>query len=465
VDFTNGRAAQLDAGQPSARKYEAYVTAGRFEESRYDTKANCSPAIRASAGANGYHDDPGEGQRLASSVRDSGDHARVDRAGRTYARVYAPVRRGAAHGMVEHAVEASGGRVIFSSGPSIAPLFVGIEGPDGNRIGVNAYVFHANKVTTRNRPSDEHRAQIRYGDVNRKAWRESGHPLGFDPGGVDLTVVLVGHPDAGLLIALDPLAYDPLPLGNSIYFKDADVAAAVRDGWRVWERNTHGGTRKGAVEPGLETIVAFTPDRLLDFLAVERQAQTLRLDHALRFRVAERGGAERITQQMHELEQAFALSSHDLLDIIGRKSRLAMAVRGGVAEHHLGLVLEADAAVARAEEGHLEGPPDFHVELIDGRKVTVECKNASPKLYADGTPKVEVQKTRASKGDPTSRFYTPASFDVVAVCMYGPTGAWTFRYRRSADLLVHEDHPGRIAALQRITEDWAMSLSDALDAQ
>jgi hypothetical protein len=122
--------------------------------------------------------------------------------------VYAPVRRRAAHGVVEHVVEASGGRVIFSSGPAIAPLFVGIEGPDGDRIGVNAYVFHANQVTTRNR-----------------------------------------------------------------------------------------------------------------------------------------------------------------------------------------------------------------------------------------------------------------SFDVVAVCMYGPTGAWTFRYRRSADLLVHEDHPGRIAPLQRITEDWAMSLSDALDAQ
>jgi hypothetical protein len=366
--------------------------------------------------------------------------------------------------MIERAVDASGGRLLFSSGPSVAPLFVGVEGPDGDRVGVSAYVFHASKVTTRNRPSDEHRAQIRYGDVNSKAWREAGHPLGFDPAGVDLTLVLVAHPDAGLLIALDPLAYDPLPLGNSIYFKDADIDTAGRERWRVWERNTHSGTRKGTVEPGLETIVAFTPDRLLDFLAVERQAQTLHLDHALRFRVAERGAAERVTQQMHELEQAFALSSHDLLDIIGRKSRLAMAMRGGVAEHHLGLVLEADAAVAHAEEGHQEGPPDFYVELVDGRRVTVECKNASPKLYADGTPKVEVQKTRASQGDPTSRFYTSASFDVVAACMYGPTGAWTFRYRRSVDLLEHRDHPGRIAPLQPIADDWTTSLTDALDA-
>jgi hypothetical protein len=396
-------------------------------------------------------------------VRVDHDDPAVDRAGRTYARVYAPFQRAAGHALVEEAVTASGASLIFSSGPSIAPLFVGVEAPDGDRIGVNAYVFHASKVATRHRPSDEHRAQIRYGDVNSKRWRESGHPLGFDPAGIDLTLVLVAHPDAGLLLALDPLAYDPLPLGNSIYFKDADIDAAIGDGWRVWERNTHGGTRKGAVEPGLETIVAFRPERFLDFLAVERQAQTLRLDHALRFRVAERGATERLPQGLHELEEAFGLSSFDILDIIGRKSRLAMAMRGGVAEHHLGLVLDEDPVVRGADEGQQEGPPDFFVELVDRRRVTVECKNASPELYADGTPKVEVQKTRASKGDPTSRFYTPQSFDVVAACMYGPTGAWNFRFRRSADLVEHPSHSGRIAPLQWITDEWASSLAAALD--
>jgi hypothetical protein len=363
--------------------------------------------------------------------------------------------------MLERAVEAAGGRLLHSTGPSTAPVFLGIEAPDGEPIGVMAYVFHANKEATVNRPSDEHRGQIRYGDV--KVWRESSHPLGFDPAAVDLTVVLVAHPDAGLLIALDPLAYDPLPLGNSIFFKDEDIVAAARDGWRVWERNTHSGTRKGAVEPGLETIIAFGPDRLFDFLAVERQAQTLRLDHALRYRVAERGATGRVAQGLHELEQAFGLSSSELLDIVGRKSRLAMAMRGGVAEHHLGLALDDDSLVRSAEEGHQEGPPDFFVEMADGRTVTIECKNASPKRYADGTPKVEVQKTRASKGDPTSRFYAPTAFDVVAACMYGPTGAWTFRYRRSADLIQHASHPGRIAALQPITDEWAGSLAEALD--
>jgi hypothetical protein len=382
--------------------------------------------------------------------------------GRDYARIYRPVQRRVVHTMVERAVAESGGRVVFSSGAGCAPLFLGIDGPDGDRLGLNAYVFHANKVATRNRPSDEHRAQIRYGDVNSRVWREAGHPLGFDPGGVDLTLVLVAHPEAHLLIGLDPLAYDPLPLGNSIYFKDEDVECARRDGWAVWERDTHAGTRKGAVEPGLETVVAFAPHRLLDFLAVERQAQTLHLDQPLRFTVAERAASTRLTQGLHELEQAYGLSARDLLDIVNRKSRLAMAMRGGVAEHHLGLALAADPDVARAEEGQQEGPPDFLVDLADGRRVAVECKNASPKRYRDGTPKVEVQKTRTSKGDPASRFYSPRSFDVIAACMYGPTGRWTFRYRRSSALLEHPEHHGRIAPLQPITSDWDSTLLSAV---
>jgi len=401
------------------------------------------------------------GERTDGSRR-VGDNEAVLGSARTYARTYEPVQRAEVHAMVEHAVVASGGRLLFSSGSSTAPLFLGIEGPDGERIGVTAYVFHANKVRTRNRPDDEHRSQIRYGDVNDRAWRESGHPLGFDPAGIDLTLVLVAHPEAGLLIALDPLAYDPLPIGNSIYFKDTEVVSALASGWHVWERDTHGGTRKGAMEPGLETIVAFAPDRFIDFLSVERQAQTLQLDHVLRYSVAERGADVRVQQSIHELEQAFGLSSHDLLDIIGRKSRLGMAMRGGVAEHHLGLVLDADPAVARAEEGHQEGPPDFFVDLADGREATVECKNASPRRYADGTPKVEVQKTRASQGDPTSRFYTPAAFDVMAACMYGPTGAWTFKYKASADLVAHGKHEGSIAPLQPIDDGWADSLVDAI---
>jgi hypothetical protein len=112
--------------------------------------------------------------------------------------------------------------------------------------------------------------------------------------------------------------------------------------------------------------------------------------------------------------------------------------------------------------GLQEGPPDYVVRLRDGRSVSIECKNASPRLYVDGTPKVEVQKTRTSKSDPVSRLYEPSAFDILAACMYGPTGRWEFRFRRSSALGIHPDHPERIAPLQRIGEEWATDLADVL---
>jgi hypothetical protein len=112
--------------------------------------------------------------------------------------------------------------------------------------------------------------------------------------------------------------------------------------------------------------------------------------------------------------------------------------------------------------GLQEGPPDYVVRLRDGRRASIECKNASPRTYADGTPKVEVQKTRTSKADPASRLYDPGAFDILAACMYGPTGRWTFRFRRSRDLSVHLDHPEKIASLQRVSDDWATDLEDVI---
>jgi hypothetical protein len=94
--------------------------------------------------------------------------------------------------------------------------------------------------------------------------------------------------------------------------------------------------------------------------------------------------------------------------------------------------------------------------------VTVECKNVSPKTLKDGTPKVETQKTRASKGDPKSRYYAPDQFDVVAACMYGPWRRWEFRYKRSSQLYPDRTYPDRIAAIQRIDSSWSSTLLDAL---
>ena len=165
---------------------------------------------------------------------------------------------------------------------------------------------------------------------------------------------------------------------------------------------------------------------------------------------------------LHALEREFELPFEDILDLIRERPRLGVAVRGGVAERHLAIALEANPKVRAVELDESDGPPDVVVELVDGSKWTVECKNASPNTYADGSAKVETQKTRASKGDPKSRLYAPEQFDALAVCMYGPTGRWEFLYKLSEELERHEVHADRLKPIQRINETWAGSLSEAV---
>ena len=131
----------------------------------------------------------------------------------------------------------------------------------------------------------------------------------------------------------------------------------------------------------------------------------------------------------HDLEADFDLTAREILEIISGRMRLAVAVRGGVAEHHLEKRLQADPDVSAVERLDADGLPDFRVVLITGQAVLVECKNVSPTIYANGDYKVEVQKTRASKGDPAEPGCTgPSSSDIVAACLYSATREWTFRY-------------------------------------
>lgn len=386
--------------------------------------------------------------------------------GRSYARRYERVLRRPHHAFVEEAVERSGGRVLFTSGPDSAPLFLGTEDAGGERVGICAYVFLANRRPTRNRPADEHRLQIRYGDVNDAAWRSEDHPIGFDPMAVDVTVVIGVHPETDLIIGLDPLIYTPLPIGISVFFKDAEVDQAKRTGWHVWERDNISGVRRQATRTalGVETLVAFAPCRLLDYVSLERTAQTLRLDPPLRFRAASDLVLPSQSSGIHALEAEFSLSADEILDIIRERPRLGMAVRGGVAERHLFGALAVDQTVADIQVGKQEGPPDLFVNVQGVGLVAVECKNASPKTYADGTPKVETQKTRVSKGDPKSRLYYHAQFDVLAACMYGPWRRWEFRYKRSSGLERDSNYPDRIAPIQRIDGSWSRTLLEAVSS-
>ncbi len=390
-------------------------------------------------------------------------------AGREYARVYDVRGRDDLHAFLVAAVEGSGGRVLYASDPRRAPVYLGVQGARDERLGLLLYPFRMGRTVTRRRPADESKGQIRYG--SEATWHQDEHPVGRDVAGVDTTLVLGVHLADQLLVGLDPGLYDPLPMGISFYAKDAELAAATERGWHVWERVNRPGVRRDAprAQGGLETLVAFAPDRLLDYARFERQAADLGLDQPLRYAAAQAAGRQPAASTagtqvgaLHVLEREFALSSRDILQIIANRNRLAVAVRGGVAEHHLEQILRADPLVGRLDRLDQDAQPDFDVTLNDGRRLLVECKTASPKPYADGSYKVEVQKTRASKGDPASRLYRTEQFDVLAACLYPPTGQWAFRYRTTAALTPHDTHPGRIAPLQRIDGNWSGELADVL---
>jgi hypothetical protein len=385
-------------------------------------------------------------------------------AGRSYAQVYRVSGRSDVHEFLRLAVERSGGEVLYVSEANRAPVYLGIQGANDERIGVLCYPFRCNAPPIRGRAPDEHRLQVRYG--GEEGWFDGEHRIGLDIAGVDTTIVLGVHLEADLLIGLDPLRYDPLPMGISIEFRQGDVDEAQRSGWHVWERETRAGRRRASrSREGLETLIGFHPERLLAYVGFERRASGLGLDPPLRFRAAEVAATDPIVPGGgggRELEGEFDLTSDEILGIISERARLSVAVRGGVAEHHLARHLRRDPWVAAARLIDRDGEPDFDVTVVNGRQVLVECKNISPKTYADGTAKVEVQKTRSQRGDAAGRFYRPEQFDVVAACLYAVTGVWEFRFKATAHMARHEGHPDRLAVLHRIDESWSATLEEAL---
>lgn len=371
-------------------------------------------------------------------------------AGRVYAE---PHRQSGKRDIVEFlgaAVERSGGRLLSITRHTRAPWHVSAVSGEGLRLAAMVYAFRCTTRPIRGREPDERRIQLRYGGEDR--WGEQ--PVGFDPSRSEPTVMVGVDLDAEVLVAIDPVLYDPLPSGISIEYKAAAIEAAAEAGWHVWERETRPGRRRDPRREGVETLVALRPDRFLDWISFEAEAQSLGLEHGLRFRAAERAG-QRPTSLHHELEADFELSAAEILDVIASARRLGVAVRGGVAERHLERVLAADPHVRTVSPIDVDGEPDFEVALLDGRVERVECKVISPTPYADGTPKVEVQKTRGSKGDPASRFYAPSQFHVIAACVWPVSGRWEFRFRRTSGLPLHPDHPGRLAVMHRVDDGWS----------
>ena len=382
-------------------------------------------------------------------------------------RIYQVSRRADIHKFLLEAVRRSGGAVLYASSPMRVPIYLGLEDQDGQRLGLMIYPFRMKRVHTRNRPNDEVRGQLRYGA--EETWPAEDHVVARDMAGVDTTLLLGVYPQEDLILGLDPALYDPLPLGISVYAKDRHADKVRQHGWTVWERTNHAGQRRAAprAAEGLETLVGFGPHRLLDYARFERSASDLGLDPPLRYAAAldaasGSNGRSAATSGRHSLERTFDLTAHEILDIIHNRMRLEVAVKGGVAEHHLGRLLQTDSAVVSVTGLDQDAQPDFEVRMSDGSTVLVECKNVSPERYANGDFKVEVQKTRATSGDPAGRLYRPEQFDVVAACLYSPTRRWDFRFIRSSHLGRHQSHPDRLAATHRVDGRWSETLPAAL---
>jgi hypothetical protein len=162
----------------------------------------------------------------------------------------------------------------------------------------------------------------------------------------------------------------------------------------------------------------------------------------------------------HSLAKQYGLTAHEILDAVNKRFRLKVALEGAVAEVQMEKHVKAlvGSTVERYETYDIDGHPDFGIWLPGSdRRYLAECKNVrdSEEAYREGGEivayKVETQKTRASKGDPTSRFYGVGQFDILGVCLGKKTGKWSdFMFVRAVDLTCHAEHKGKLAVFQRV---------------
>jgi len=154
----------------------------------------------------------------------------------------------------------------------------------------------------------------------------------------------------------------------------------------------------------------------------------------------------------HPLEAKYGLTSPELLDAIDRRFRLKVALEGAVAEVHFERKLKVGSQEGwlRSFESHdTDGMHDFTVTTIQGQPIRVEVKT----IRNGPTPKVEIQKTRNAKDDPSSRFYSAEQFDVIAVCVGRRTGDWSqFRYALAKDLPRHSVYPNKLKVMHDIPD-------------
>jgi len=364
-------------------------------------------------------------------------------------------------------LRAEGCIILRSSEPNEAPFRISFVTPAGERMGIIAYAFLANQKLTKNRPDDEHRFQVKYGSKDGEL-----HDLHQDPFQLYTTLFVGINPERGFFVGADPEVHNPTKFFISVEFKQDHVDEIEKHGWHAWERETRG--REG--EP-VEVLVGGTSKSFLQYVRFERAA--LREDQGHRQLLAERiadvplsplfssqpvadGTAAVAAPAIHALAREFEMPEAQVLDLIASARRLKMAVRGWVAEEKLVSALGQVRGVSECVRLDEEGGADVRLRFRASRPLFVQCKNVLRKTMADGTARVDLQKTRASLGDPCSRYYKVGEYDLIAVCLHAVTDKWVFSYAVPGVLDKHRSCAGRLANNVRIDQRWSTTAEKVL---
>lgn len=348
---------------------------------------------------------------------------------------------------MREALEARGCCILHVGPANRAPFHIVAQLPGGERLSVLAYAFLANSRPTNNRPKDEHRFQIKYGSDLTGVL-----DVAVDELRITTTIFLGIDVDRDIFVAADPLMNAPSPMSRSIEFKTHNVDAILASGWSAWERDRREAktTTRRAFEllPDIRTevLIGGRKERLLDLILLERIAQGL--DPGERHLVADKFALppdkDAASHISHELLDELQIAPAALLDLISSASRLKMAVRGWVAEKHLHDHLKDVDGITDCQRLSGDGQPDISVRWKGSRPILIECKNVLRTTYAGGVPKLDFQRTRASKTDPCSRYYTANDFQVLAACLHAVTEEWVFQFACTVDLPPHSTCEGRI---------------------
>ena len=404
----------------------------------------------------------------------------VDEHGDSQIERYEGVRGSRRVDAIAAAIEASGGRVMRASSPTVAPFEFHVRMQDGKELHLICYAFTAKKykqTAAQKRPMDEHRLQVKYlSDFDRL------HEIYIPKSGNRVTLFFGVHEQYDVFVAVDPAMHNPTWFSRSIEFKEHHIKQALERGWIGWERDRVAKGRRHALpQESLlsEALLAFTPRYFLTYALFERVAtgmetgERLLLTQNIGDDLRSGGSARALVAVREEIievsadaraRKLYGLTVDELLEVIVAQTRLHTAVRGGVAELHLQRALEKTSGVSAVEKFHHDGPPDFGL-TFGGRQLRVECKNVSPDLNK-GLPFVDFQKTRAAKGDPTgcTRYYSASQFEVLAACLYPLSGVWEYRFSLTENLPEHRKCPKKLSDRVSVENHWPATLPGLFDS-